>query len=303
MQSISIIGNGYHTKKNLITSIENAKNFTLNKIYSNKKQDYGTNYFSYIKESVEKDKADLFIVSTPPISHLEILNCLTEIKKPVVIEKPLSTSLESVEEMIKISKLNSMKIFEGLMFLYHPFISELRKIIQKEKVIEINSKFIIPLPSSDNFRVDISKGGGSLLDTGIYILSIMSHLNLDNILECKKSTNENFDVGGTIKATNNDFIFSGEWGFGEYNNYLEVNTINNTYKFNYFYSKPVGHEHSIEKFSKGNLIKKINFSNENHFLNMYEEILTNCDDVNYTKSAYDSMLFRWSYVNEVKNKY
>jgi len=303
MKIISIIGNGYHTKKNLVPSIGSSNNLTLNKIYSNKEEDYGTNYFSYIKDSVEKDKADLFIISTPPTSHLKILRHLTEVKKPIVIEKPLSISLEQVKEIIKISRINSMKIFEGLMFLYHPYISELNKIIENEKAIEINSKFIIPLPNSDNFRVGINKGSGSLLDTGIYILSIMQRFNLSNILEYKNSSSGKLDVGGTIKATNNDIIFSGEWGFGDYENYLEVNTFNNTYKFNYFYSKPIGYEHSIEKFSNGLLVNKIDFSNENHFLNMYDQILNNCDDVNYTENTYDLTLSRWRYVDIVQSKY
>ncbi len=303
MQIISIIGNGYHTKKNLVPSIESSDNLKLNKIYSNKEENYGTNYLSYLKDSIEKDKADLFIISTPPMSHLKILNYLTEVKKPIVIEKPLSISLEKVKEMIKVSRNNSMKIFEGLMFLYHPYISELNKIIENEKVIDINSKFIIPLPNSGNFRVDINKGGSSLLDTGIYILSIMQHLNLHNISEYKNSINKKLDVGGTIKATNNEFLFSGEWGFGEYSNYLEINTVNNTYKFNFFYSKPIGYEHTIEQFSKGNYIKKIDFSDENHFLNMYKNILNNYDNVNYTESNYELTLSRWGYVDALQNKY
>lgn len=302
MHIISIIGNGYHTKKNLVPSIESSNNFAINNIYSNKKENYGKNYFSYLKNSIEKDKADLFIISTPPTSHLKILSYLTEIKKPIVIEKPLSISLDKVKEMIKISRNNSMKIFEGLMFLYHPYISKLNKIIENEKVIEINSKFIIPLPNSSNFRVDINKGGGSLLDTGIYILSIMQYLNLNNISEYKNFINRKLDVGGKIKATNNEFLFSGEWGFGEYSNYLEINTVNNTYKFNFFYSKPIGYEHSIEQFSKGNFIKKIDFSDENHFLNMYKNILNNYDNINYTEINYELILSRWDYIDILQNK-
>ena len=129
MNRVSIIGNGYHTQKNLLHAISNDKDFKLNKVYSDASKNYDLKYYKYLSKEIEKDTPNLLVLSTPPSSHLEILKILKKIKIPIVIEKPFSNSFENVKKMLEIIKTNQMNVTEGLMYLHHPFVSNLKSIL------------------------------------------------------------------------------------------------------------------------------------------------------------------------------
>ena len=80
MKKVSIIGNGYHTKKNLLHAISNDKDFKINKVYSDVSKNYDNKYYKYLSKEIEKDTPNLLVLSTPPSSHLEILQNLKKLK-------------------------------------------------------------------------------------------------------------------------------------------------------------------------------------------------------------------------------
>jgi hypothetical protein len=54
------------------------------------------------------EKYDRFIVATPTSTHLDWVNSLDLYKKPILCEKPLSTHLDEVEEILKVESPLSM---------------------------------------------------------------------------------------------------------------------------------------------------------------------------------------------------
>ena len=63
---------------------------------------YGVEGYSDARDAVEKLKPDVVIIATPPDSHEELLALMLELTVPfIVCEKPLTTTVESAERMVK----------------------------------------------------------------------------------------------------------------------------------------------------------------------------------------------------------
>ena len=89
MINISIIGNGYHTNKNLKPSIDRSNEFKIDKIIS--RNDYSKlDVFEYL---ISESKTDFVIISTPPSVHCEvaesllILECQRSLRNHLVLTK------------------------------------------------------------------------------------------------------------------------------------------------------------------------------------------------------------------------
>jgi predicted dehydrogenase len=301
MKKVSIIGNGYHTKKNLLHAISNDKDFKINKVYSDVSKNYDNKYYKYLSKEIEKDTSNLLVLSTPPSSHLEILQNLKKIKIPIVIEKPFSNSFENVKKMLGIINTNQMNVIEGLMYLHHPFVSNLKSILINEEVKKIEANFTIPFPEKNNFRIESKFDGGSLLDTGVYIFSLLHFLGGDNFTLKDLAFKNNLESEGTINSNVNNFKFTGSWGFGEYSNNLKVSTTSHLYEFEYFFSKPITKRHIINIYKNQKLIDSKDFSENNHFIMMYINFLNDYKNEDFSYENYNNILSRWKLINKAQN--
>ena len=269
--------------------------------YTNSNKKYSDTYFENLSEKVSKDKSQIVVISTPPESHLQLYKYFQYIDKVIVIEKPLSINYSEVEEMITISQNNNKFMVEGLMIFYHPFIKIVSKIFKEEKIDEIISSFTIPMPKDNNFRVNGSKSSGGILDTGIYILSLLSFLGTYEINNFSTTSNDNFDLSGEILANTENGKFIGKWGFGEYTNNLEIKTKEKTHIFDFFYSKPKGYKHLYTVKDRDKILIKKDYSKVNHFAEMYKELFNSKNDEEYWTANSLATLKRWSLFDKLTN--
>ncbi len=80
-------------------------------------------------DSALKENFDGFVVATPPNTHFEIAKSILYNKKPVLVEKPLTLSLEESEDLESIcNKLNG-KLIVGHLLLFHPAIKKMKNMI------------------------------------------------------------------------------------------------------------------------------------------------------------------------------
>jgi len=98
--------------------------------------------------------------------------------KAVLCEKPLAMNTKQIEEMIKVAKEKKLFFMEGIWTRFFPIIVKLRKILESNEIGPIQL-----VHGSFGFRDDTTPrlhekelGGGSLLDIGIYPLSMISML-------------------------------------------------------------------------------------------------------------------------------
>ena len=299
MINISIIGNGYHTNKNLKPSIDRSNEFKIDKIIS--RNDYSKlDVFEYL---ISESKTDFVIISTPPSVHCEVAESLLNIGMPTIVEKPFGINKDEVETTIKILK-KGVPIMEGLMFLYHPYIDIQKKLINSNINYHIETEFIIPFPENKNFRVSNSPESGSILDTGIYLIAQFYELGFTNPKIKIENSKRPFDTFGEIRGKNNKGSFLGKWGFSDhYKNYLKIVIGEYVHNFNFNYSKPLTHKHIYEVFKKDKLEKETEYTNINQFINMYKFFnKTNTDEI--FKLTTDKTLMRWELIDKIKrNEY
>ncbi len=178
-----IIGTG-NIAKEFADDLKLAKsaNHNLSAVLSYKKEkaaefaeeNGATKYFDSIHEFVKYAKIDAVYIATPhPMHHKETLICLNN-KIPVLCEKPMAMNVSQVKEMCEASAANSTFLMEGMWIRFLPTIGKILELIDKGSIGKINSveatlSFKAP-GDPDNRFFNPDRGGGSLLDLGIYPL-------------------------------------------------------------------------------------------------------------------------------------
>lgn len=131
-------------------------------------------YFDSIHDFVKHGNVDAVYVSTPhPMHHKETLICLKN-GIPVLCEKPMAMNYEQVKEMTETSVENNIFLMEGMWIRFLPSIEKMLEIIEKGEIgevreIEASLSFVAPRDKENRF-FNPDRGGGSLLDLGIYPL-------------------------------------------------------------------------------------------------------------------------------------
>jgi len=87
------------------------------------------NCFSSIEHAFRSD-FDGFVVATPPITHVKLAEQILIQKKPVLVEKPLTLSINDGKNIqILVENLNG-KLMVGHLMLFHPAIIKMKTMIQ-----------------------------------------------------------------------------------------------------------------------------------------------------------------------------
>ena len=80
---------------------------------------------------------DGIVIASPIDTHFEYALKSLKSKKHVFIEKPISTTKKQGQTLLTIARKNNLEIFVGHIFLYHPVLSKLKKLMKKEKISSI----------------------------------------------------------------------------------------------------------------------------------------------------------------------
>jgi len=149
MYNVCLIGHGYWGEK-LARNFNNSEFFNLASIVDKKKTNLNfvkkiypsvTLYTDY-KKAIKETLIDLVIVASPTSTHFKIAKYALENSKHVLVEKPLSLSLNEVRKLHKIAKTKNKFIFVDYPFLFSGSINYLKKIIKNKKygkILEIES--------------------------------------------------------------------------------------------------------------------------------------------------------------------
>ena len=89
--------------------------------------------FSSLKNTFDHG-FDGYIVSSPPNTHFEISKKIIEHGKPVLVEKPITLSLEESIELNKLAKLNNVNLMVGHLLLFHPAFVKIKELIDGGKI-------------------------------------------------------------------------------------------------------------------------------------------------------------------------
>jgi len=102
-----------------------------------------------IHEALKKHKPDAMIVANPTALHLDIAIPAAEAGCHILLEKPISDSLDRVEELKKAAQKSGSKILVGFQFRHHPTLNKARELIQSNalgKVLTVHAHWGEYLP-------------------------------------------------------------------------------------------------------------------------------------------------------------
>ncbi len=137
---------------------------------------YNLNTYTNYREMLDQEGLDLISIVVPTTLHHRVaLDCIRA-KVHVLIEKPISSTIEEAKELISEAKKNSVKLMIGHIERFNPAVKALKEKIQNNevgKVYEIVVKRIGPFP----VRI---RDVGVVIDLSVHDIDIMRYL-----LECE----------------------------------------------------------------------------------------------------------------------
>jgi predicted dehydrogenase len=148
---------------------------------------YGTRAVSDLASFAER--VDAASIAVPTIAHREIGGFLLEKGKHVLIEKPISDSLQEAQELVKLAEERNLILQVGHIERFNPVMRELEQRMTQPRFIECTR--LSPYP-------------GRSLDVGV-VLDVMIH-DLEIILHLVKSPWEQVDAVGVAVLSKREDI-------------------------------------------------------------------------------------------------
>ena len=133
-------------------------------------EQYGCKFYTDYKKMIEDENLDAVSIAVPTSLHEKVtVDCL-ERGINVLVEKPISYSLESAERMVKTAKKNNVQLMVGHIERFNPAIQKLKVMIKEKELGEIISL--------DAKRLGIPKISdcGVILDLAIHDIDIMKYI-------------------------------------------------------------------------------------------------------------------------------
>lgn len=151
---------------------------------------------------------DVVYNSLPNSMHAEWTVKALQAGKHVLCEKPLATSLEDVDTMIKAAEESGCYLTEAFMYRHHPQTIRVKQLVEDGevgKVRLIKGEFTFNIQSEENVRLFPELGGGSIWDVGCYPISYTRYILGDEAEEV---------FGWQVKGSNGvDEVFCGQMRF------------------------------------------------------------------------------------------
>lgn len=145
------------------------------------KQDFDLPYaFTSYEEMAKSDVIDMAYIALPHPFHCEIAKLFLNNGKHVICEKPFAVNAREAQEMIDCAKANKLFLMEAMWTRFFPMALQLKQAVADGEfgdILRMTGAFAFchgnPDFSDRTFNREL--GGGSLLDVGVYPLSMMSY--------------------------------------------------------------------------------------------------------------------------------
>jgi len=118
---------------------------------------------------------DAVYIPLPNALHCEWATKALEVGKHVLCEKPLASNAEEARQMAAAAKKADRVLFEAFHYRYHPLATRIGEVLASGAIGRVNyieSIFCVPLPRPGDIRYRYELGGGALMDTGCYAISV-----------------------------------------------------------------------------------------------------------------------------------
>ena len=130
-----------------------------------------------LQEALNKHKPDAVIVANPTAMHLDVAIPAAEAGCAILLEKPVSDSLERLDVLEKAAQKSGSKILVGFQFRYHPTLNKARELIQSGalgKVLTVHAHWGEYLPNWHPWE-DYRQSYAARADLGGGVIVTLTH--------------------------------------------------------------------------------------------------------------------------------
>lgn len=132
-----------------------------------------TCYDSY-DEGLANFKGDVVYVSTVNSTHVQYGMKSLQAGFNTIIDKPATSTFDEAKELVELAKSKGLFVGESTVYLEHPQLTTIKQIFANNddapKMLTVH--FTMPPFKPENFRYQKALGGGAIMDTAPYAVSI-----------------------------------------------------------------------------------------------------------------------------------
>ena len=294
---ILILGYSNIVKKRVLSVLKEKKIkiFIASKSYKKKIPGIRKQFQSY-EHALNKCKPNIVYISLPNSKHFEWAKKSLNHRYNTIIDKPITSNVKQLDELIKLSKKNKRLLVESTFFNYHIQIKKIISMYKYDTYKKINAKFVIPKPDKKSILMSKKLQGGVLMDMGPYISSIPRLFNLKKLKKKRIKVKKNKDkLIMSIEFLMNfkEGDYSGFFKFGgKYKNQIIITNKKTKSSITRVFSPPYD-ENLILKLISKKKEKIIKFKKDNSFRNFFAEVLKITKEKRfnfyYNRMRYDSV--------------
>ncbi len=136
--------------------------------------------FLNLDDFISKGNVDIAYIATPHPLHYEAIKMCLQNHIAVLCEKPIVINHEQFEDIRNLSKTHNTFLMEGMWIRFLPHVKKLLDLVSGKEIgelisVQVSMSFKAPRDECNRY-FDPEKGGGSLLDLGIYCVFLSTIL-------------------------------------------------------------------------------------------------------------------------------
>lgn len=210
------LGNIAHKFASAIQSVEHAELTAVASRSLDKSQDFGKKYgvslsqcYDSYETLVQDETIDAIYIALPNRLHKETSILALKHKKAVLCEKPATTNQKDLIEILNTAQASNVFFMEAMKNRFTPTIQAVKKLLEDKaigeiRLIQADQTFMSEFnPNHHLYQKEM--GGGSLLDIGVYPLSLYQYLfdqPLENMNSRLSYQNHPVDIAFSLWAQN-----------------------------------------------------------------------------------------------------
>lgn len=94
------------------------------------------NFYDDLDDSFKKNYYG-YVIATPAETHFNIAKKILENKKHLLVEKPLTLSIDHAKNLVELADRNNVKLMVGHVLLFHPAVRKIKDILDSGKIGEL----------------------------------------------------------------------------------------------------------------------------------------------------------------------
>lgn len=138
---------------------------------------FGVERISTEEELLANESVDLVYINTPPFLHAQQVRAALMAGKHVLVEKPLATSVEDADALLRLAAERGLMAATNLMQRYNPLYGKIKEILDTETLgkplyFNLANHAVDEGLTADHWFWDHQKSGGIFIEHGVHFFDL-----------------------------------------------------------------------------------------------------------------------------------